>query len=212
VPIADHVYEAKVGAKTSNGWEVMRVDKNDKTGYKGALYKGTYNGNTEYIYANAGTNFTSTEDSKNNGQQIISGNSPQYKQSVGVANAESKAHPGVSFTGHSLAGGLASANALSVEGKAVTFNATGLSNATKENLGLSNKTANISAYVVQGEALSHYQGMIGLRAEGKIITLPATYVPQIPFIKADDVVRTLQRVYNHTMDVVTDKFNLYKKK
>ncbi|MFV0530049.1 MAG: hypothetical protein ACK5MD_01245 [Flavobacteriales bacterium] len=26
----------------------------------------------------------------------------------------------------------------------------------------------------------YYQGMVGLRAEGKITTLPASYVPQIP--------------------------------
>jgi RHS repeat-associated protein len=216
VPIANHVYEAKVGTKTSNGWEVMRVDKNDETGYQGALYKGTYNGNTEYIYATAGTDFTSAEDWKNNGQQIISGNSQQYEQSVGIAEnlAGSKDYKGVSFTGHSLGGGLASANALAIEGKAVTFNAAGLSNATKENprLGLSGKSANISAYVVQGEAVSHYQGVIGIRAEGKITTLPASYVPQIPFTKADDVIRTGQRAYNHTMGVVTDKFNQFKKK
>jgi RHS repeat-associated protein len=214
VPIANHVYEAKVGTITSNGWEVMRVDKNDETGYQGALYRGTYNGNTEYIYATAGTDFNSAKDWKNNGQQIISGNSAQYEQSVGVARDENKAHSGVSFTGHSLGGGLASANALAIEGKAVTFNAAGLSNATKENprLGLSGKSANISAYVVQGEAVSHYQGVIGIRAEGKITTLPASYVPQIPFTKADDVIRTGQRAYNHTMGVVTDKFNQYKKK
>jgi hypothetical protein len=54
--------------------------------------------------------------------------------------------------------------------------------------------------------------MIGIRAEGKITTLPASYVPQIPFTKADDVIRTGQRAYNHTMGVVTDKFNQFKKK
>ena len=79
VPIANHVYEAKVGAKTSNGWEVMRVDNKDNEygdGNYGALYKGTFNGKTEYIYTTAGTDFTSVEDWKDNGQQIISGNSP----------------------------------------------------------------------------------------------------------------------------------------
>lgn len=189
--MADHVYNAKVGDKTSNGWEVMRVDNNDKTGFLGALYKGTYNDKTEYIYATAGTDFTSLSDWQNKIQQITSGNSDQYSQSVGIARTESEAHPGVSFTGDSLGGGLASANALAVEGKAVTFNAAGLSNATKDNprLGLSGKSANITAYVVQGEAVSYYQGMAGLKAEGKITTLPASYVPRIPGTSVDDKAR-----------------------
>ena len=215
LPIANHVYKAKVGATTSNGWEVVRVDNKDNgygDGYQGALYKGTYNGKTEYIYATAGTDFTSSKDWKNNGHQIINGKSLQYATSVTIAKTEAEASPGVSFTGHSLGGGLASANALAVEGKAVTFNAAGLSDKTKNNLGLSNKSANISAYVVQGEAVSHYQGMIGLKAEGIITTLPALYVPQIPFTKADDVIRTGQRAYNHTMGVIINKFNQYKKK
>ena len=217
VPIADHVYGATVGDVTSNGWEVVRVDNQENgygDGYQGALYKGTYNGNTEYIYATAGTDFTSVDDWKNNGEQIISGDAQQYSTSVGIAQNESKAHPGVSFTGHSLGGGLASANALSTEGKAVTFNAAGLSKATKTNpkLGLSGKSANINAYVVKGEIVSHLQRNLGLKAEGNIISLPALYVPKIPFTKADDVIRAGQRVYNHTMGVVTDKFNQYKKK
>jgi hypothetical protein len=215
LPIANHVYEAKVGAKTSNGWEVIRVDNKDNgygDGYQGALYKGTYNGKTEYIYATAGTDFTSVEDWKNNGQQVISGNSPQYATSVGIAKTEAESSPGVSFTGHSLGGGLASANALAVKGKAVTFNAAGLSNATKENLQLTGNKANISAYVIQGEAVSYYQRMIGLKAEGRITTLPASYVPQMPLTKTDDIIRIGQRAYNHTMDIVTDKFNQYKRK
>lgn len=212
VPLAEHVYNAKVGDKTSNGWEVMKVDDNDETGFQGALYKGTYNNKTEYIYATAGTDFTSLSDWQNNIQQITTGNAEQYSQSVKIAGQLSKDYQGISFTGHSLGGGLASANALAVEGKAVTFNAAGLSNATKNNLRLTNDKANITAYVVQGEAVSHYQGMLGLKAEGKITTLPASYVPRIPGTSVDDIARFIQRGYNHTMGVVTTKFNEYNKK
>ena len=126
VPLAEHVYTEglKAGMKTSNGWEVMRVDNDDETGYRGALYQGTFNGKTEYIYATQGTNPTSIKDWVNNAQQVF-GESPQYKQSVGYAEkyAKNEAYSGVSFTGHSLGGGLASANALATGGKAVTFNA-----------------------------------------------------------------------------------------
>ena len=212
VPIAEHVYTGKVGDKTSNGWEVMRVDENSESGFRGALYKGAFEGNTEYIYATAGT-----QDFTKDGIQDIkqlTGNSEQYSQSVGIAGELSgnSKYNGVSYTGHSLGGGLASANALKTDGKAVTFNAAGLSNATKKTLGLTGKSANISAYVVQGEAVSHYQSILGIKPEGKITTLPASYIPQIPFIKVDDVIRTVQRGLNHTMGVATEKFNQYKKK
>ncbi|MFV0530673.1 MAG: hypothetical protein ACK5MD_04470 [Flavobacteriales bacterium] len=39
-------------------------------------------------------------------------------------------------------------SALATKGKAVTFNATGLSDKTKSNLGIADNKANISAYVV----------------------------------------------------------------
>lgn len=212
VPLAEHVYTENlaVGDKSSNGWEVVRIDENSETGYKAALYQGQYNGNTEYIYSTQGTNPTSVKDWKNNAQQVATGNSPQYAQSVETAGQLKKDYAGVSFTGHSLGGGLASANALSTEGKAVTFNAAGLSSKTKSSLGLNGNTANISAYVVQGEIVSHLQGQIGIQAEGNIITLPVSYVPQIPFTRTDDAIRTGQRIRNHMMNVVIDKFNAQK--
>lgn len=208
VPIADHVYTEGLekGLKTSNGWEVVRVDNSDETGYRGALYQGTFNGKTEYIYATQGTNPDSMNDWINNIQQIL-GESPQYEQSVGFAEqyADNEAYQGVSFTGHSLGGGLASANALKTGGKAVTFNAAGLSNATKEKFDLTNKTANISAYVVQGEAVDYYQSMVGLKAEGNVTYLPAVYVPQLPLTKVDDAYRLYQRVQNHMMEAVVQR-------
>lgn len=207
VPIADHVYTKDLakGMKTSNGWEVINVDIDDKTGYRGALYQGTFNGKTEYIYATQGTNPTSIKDWENNFQQAF-GNSAQYKESVDFAKQYADAYSGVSFTGHSLGGGLASANALVTESKAVTFNAAGLSNATKKDLGLTNKTANISAYIVQGEAVDYYQSKVGLKAEGNKTYLPASYAPEIPFTKVDDAYRVIQRVQNHMMEAIIQRF------
>jgi hypothetical protein len=170
VPIADHVYGAQVGDVTNNGWEVARVDQNE-SGFQGALYKGTYNDKTEYIYATAGTQDVG-KDGVADVKQVF-GASKQYEESVALAEGLSDEYAGVSFTGHSLGGGLASANALAVEGKAVTFNAAGLSRGTKKNLGLSGNTANITAYVVSGEALDAFQRNVGLRAEGnRLILLP----------------------------------------
>ncbi len=173
LPIADHVYGAQVGDMTSNGWEVIGVDSKE-SGFKGALYRGSYDNKTEYIYATAGT-----QDIRKDGvadMKQVFGTSIQYSESVEIANRLSKsgAYTGVSYTGHSLGGGLASANALATEGKAVTFNAAGLSRSTKSNLGLTGNNADITAYIVSGEALDYFQRNVGLRAEGNhLILLPS---------------------------------------
>jgi RHS repeat-associated protein len=170
LPLANHVYNAKKGDVTENGWEVVRVDEYS-TGYKGALYKGTYDGKTEFIYANAGT-----EDLSNDGVEDIKqlvGSSSQYNGTAYTAERLVEEYSGVSFTGHSLGGGLASANALVTEGKAVTFNAAGLSKATKSNLNVEGNVADITAYIVEGEIVDKSQRLIGLSAEGnRVIYLP----------------------------------------
>ncbi|AMS27856.1 hypothetical protein AEM51_13325 [Bacteroidetes bacterium UKL13-3] len=67
-------------------------------------------------------------------------------------------------------------------------------------------TANIHAYVVSGEAVDYYQSKIGLRAEGNITYLPANYAPQIPNFMMDDVYRSYQRIQNHLMNSVIQRF------
>jgi hypothetical protein len=227
VPLAEHVYtvDLKVGMTTSNGWEVVNVDRNDKTGYVGALYKGIFNGKEEFIYATKGTDMESIKDWGNNAQQLT-GTSPQYKYSAkkAIQLSENPKYNGVSFTGHSLGGGMASANALSVDnGKAVTFNAAGLSNGTKIDLGIENEVAKINAYIVQGEIVDYLQSSIGLKAEGNVIYLPATYVNENPVVKNIlspfgagaffmlESATLLQRVENHSMESVIKSFNNYKK-
>jgi hypothetical protein len=228
VPIAEHVYteDLEVGMKTSNGWEVVQIDEFDKTGYVGALYKGTFNGKTEYIYATRGTEPTSARDWQNNILQFF-GFSLQYKHSVLKAEklANNPKYKGVSFTGHSLGGGMASANALKTKGKAVTFNAAGLSKDTKERLNLG-ENADITAYIVRGEIVDYLQNnlLINIRAEGKIIELPATYIKDnqtlyytlYPLLGngsfiAIESITMLQRIENHGMENVTKSFNQFNK-
>jgi RHS repeat-associated protein len=204
-PLADHIYSAQVGDVSDNGWEVVRIDENSETGFRGGVYTKTIDGKAEYIYATEGTTPTSMKDWSNNIDQVLDGTSLQYSESVGLAEGLAGEFEGISFTGHSLGGGLASANALAVGGKAVTFNAAGLSDATKSSLGIAGNSANISAYVVQGEILDFSQSAIGLRAEGNINMLPATYAPSIPGVGIDNVVRLSQRIKNHSMSVVRKK-------
>ncbi len=206
--LANHVYEAEEGSVV-DGWTVVSggLYENPKTGFKGALYKGSGQWEGQYIFATAGTDFTSFKDWKNNIEQVMNGLAPQYLQSVSLARKLVKQYSGLSFTGHSLGGGLASANALGTESKGVTFNAAGISSKTKAFLGLNTGRADITAFVVDGEALSFYQGLIGLKAEGRIVTLPADYIPFAPFGTLDDFARIGQRIHNHSMKVVYDKLN-----
>jgi hypothetical protein len=103
------------------------------------------------------------------------------------------------MAGHSLGGGLAAANSKATGVDAYTFNAAGLSEETKNNPDLVlNFYSKIDAYVVQGEIVSAAQGTIGLKADGTIHVLPATYSPMIDL-------RTKQRIDNHSMSTVIQK-------
>lgn len=96
----------------------------------------------------------------------------------------------LTFVGHSLGGGEAAANAEATGRDAITFNAAGLSDATKTNLGL-NKSATIDNYDVQGQALAPAQGLIGLQPEG---TNHIIKVPEGGYF---------QQIMNNAMKVIT---------
>ena len=199
LPLADGAYNLNKGDKTSNGWTAIRVDQNEKTSFRGVLFEGQYKGKTEHIYATAGT--TDMKDMATNIDQL-SGDSKQYSQSIGIAQDLSKSDPGTSFTGHSLGGGLASANALSVDGKAITFNAAGLSDSTKDKFNLNDSKANITAFIVSGEILDQTQKTTPFlnRAEGNKIILPAAHSNW----------NNVNRGLNHTMGSVKTSFEKYK--
>ena len=102
----------------------------------------------------------------------------------------------LSFVGHSLGGGLASANALATGNTAITFNAAALSPLTKDFLSL-NMKADITANIVRGEVLDYLQQKyLNIRAEGRIKTIEANYYSIGPI---HDYNFLLQRTYNHTI-------------
>lgn len=127
----------------------------DNSSFNSALYKiDNGNGNVEYIYATEGT--ISLQDWRNNVQQATGSLSEQYALSVDNAIKLKKwafdNGYSLSFTGHSLGGGLANANALATGLPATIFNPAGLHNNTISNLHLNiNNSKNVNAYVVRGE-------------------------------------------------------------
>ena len=106
----------------------------------------------------------------------------------------------LTFVGHSLGGGLASLNARLTGRDAITFNAAALSPTTLQTaqriLGDVNYmewTSNITAYIVENEAVDYFQGLIDLQAEHDQLI----YLPSPSYRKG-----LIQRVKNHGMGVV----------
>src|ERR1051325_6755568 len=135
------------------------------TGYFGALYQ---NSNTEdpqnprFIYANRGTEggMDGLKDWLNNDRQALGFSAPQFEQGVKIGRQLSDAlGDQLSFTGHSLGGALAAAQALATGRTAITFNAEGLSNGTvrRFNLDTTNASKQITAFNINGELLSRLQ-------------------------------------------------------
>ena len=214
--LARHSYGDSDASDLLNGWALATskmaemtkagvVFEDPATGLRSALYERTHEyGGTEYVYATAGTN--DFIDAKEDVKQALGLNAPQYALSVKNARVLSDALQGsnLTFVGHSLGGGLASANAFATGRDAVTFNAAGLHPATMIANGL-NMRANIDAYIVSGEIVDHSQRLVGLIAAGNRHYMHALYAPDLPGTLADDAINLKERIKNHLMDAVIDK-------
>ena len=169
--IADHVYgTGKV--RLTGGWKVSKLRfknvnlKDDRSGFRSELYERTIKGQTEYVYATAGTDFSSSEDWKNDAQQIV-GCSKQYEISMQNAERLSKAigNKELTFVGHSLGGGLAAANAFKTGRRAMTFNAAWVSPFTIA--WWNRKKAIIDAFIHYNDELNRFQvNVLGVGADG----------------------------------------------
>nr|WP_281375573.1 RHS repeat-associated core domain-containing protein [Haloferula luteola] len=115
-------------------------------GFGAALYGDAKGG---YVLAFRGTNFFSLGDWKANVLQAFGFRTSQYEQAVLLA-AEVYQRTGgnVTFVGHSLGGGLASAAAGATGGCAITFNSAGVSGTYRGSPGL------ITANFIRGDILS----------------------------------------------------------
>jgi hypothetical protein len=133
------------------------------SGFGGALYYDETN--DSYIFANKGTEDI-IKDGGADATQALGMKTAQYEEAVLVADMlDKKLSSNVSFTGHSLGGGLASAQALRVDSTANTFNAAGLHRDTMERLKIDGKdTSSINAYHISGEPLSATQDSLAVDA------------------------------------------------
>lgn len=169
--ISSHVYGGKSDDVLRGGWRLssdQRPSFNDVSGLKSALYERELkDGTMEYVYATAGT-----EDLWRDGVQDLLqliGLSEQYFQSVENAIYLMGEYGGnLSFTGHSLGGGLAAVNALATGLSAKTFNPAALSIFTKIRTGTVFSQAQIDAYIMLTDPLHSIQNQFGLMNNGTI--------------------------------------------
>uniref|UniRef100_UPI0023F47F30 RHS repeat-associated core domain-containing protein n=1 Tax=Chryseobacterium sp. TaxID=1871047 RepID=UPI0023F47F30 len=137
--MAAHVYGDKKDNILIGGWRVSQRDfgkgvelNNEETGFKSQVYERVVDGKvTEYAYATAGT-----EDLVKDGVADVAqpvGASSQYSLSAKNATEISKqlGDTELTYTGHSLGGGLAALNSNLTRREAITFNAAGVGAATK---------------------------------------------------------------------------------
>lgn len=165
--MASHAYGDKKDGILRGGWKVSKRDfgikKDDaKNGLKSQVYEKTTKGKTEYVYATAGTDTgeDGVKDWKQNALQSI-GMSGQYKQSIdnaikidGILGKGTE----LTFTGHSLGGGEAAANAFATGRDARTFNAAGVSPFTMQ----ANRSSKIDAYIMFHDPLNAAQNNISV--------------------------------------------------
>ena len=198
--ISAHVYGTEKVTLTG-GWHLSKYNKtisgitlrDEKSGFKSAIYERTYKGKTEYVYATAGTDFTEMNDWKNNIKQII-GKSEQYDISMRNAEKISQVigNSELTFTGHSLGGGLAAANAYKTGRSAMTFNAAWVSPFTIFN----RKFPRIDAYINWNDELNMVQRSFGLRADG---------FPHYRFSRRALLGHSIQNFYRTDIELMKDE-------
>lgn len=166
-----------------------------------------------YVVVFKGTSPDSTEDWQNNFRQGLNADSDYYRKAVGIGrkvgrSVQNPPIPKVSFSGHSLGGGLASAAAKASGLPANTFNAAGLNPATVARYGgKPSDAADIRAYHVPGDPLTGANekglGVLGWK--------PQAIQPPLAAGTGDKVERALQDreipkgkddAYFHSMPVV----------
>ena len=139
------------------------------TGFRSVLFEHkNENGEIdEYVLAFAGTTITDAEDWANNIAQLI-GASPQYQETISVAREVHATVNGLELTyvGHSLGGGEATAASMATGAAAMTFNSAAVTDFTLSANDINNLSlAKIDNYVATGT----YIPFLGIRLGGDIV-------------------------------------------
>ncbi|NQY66062.1 MAG: DUF2974 domain-containing protein [Alteromonadaceae bacterium] len=125
-----------IGEYSIDGYKLKNVYTDNESGMKAALFVDAAN---QGVLAFAGTSPTSLSDWSANLIQAFGGTSSQHTAAFKLASTLYDASGGnLSFTGHSLGGGIAAAAAIRNGGSATVFNAAGVHSNTLGGASLSN--------------------------------------------------------------------------
>jgi uncharacterized Zn-binding protein involved in type VI secretion len=108
-----------------------------------------------YVIGYRGTQMTEMADWESNARQGVGLPSDHYDRAMAISRLASESGADVSYTGHSLGGGMASAAAVSTGARATTFNSAGLSEATVG--GYPDNPAPVTSYNTPRDPLSALQ-------------------------------------------------------
>lgn len=196
--MAADVYSVKEGnGPLSGGWQIE-----GKPYIKGGLEMAVYSriridGKKEYVMANAGTTPTSVSDWVNNVEQIL-GASEDVKNSLQYVDDFVKQH-GDSYiccVGHSKGGAEAAINAVKFNLDAKVFNPA-TANLEAYGADKSKYSADMTAYIVKGEALNNIEGIIS-EPIGDVVYLPTQHCTYT----ASGALNIYNSINNHSMESV----------
>lgn len=191
--LAADAYSGKTVGEKVNGWTIKESIDDKRTGFKAKLFEK----NGKYVFATAGTNPLSGKDWANNVSQHFGLNTEQYNLSVLKAKEYSRKYDALLFVGHSLGGGLASANSRATGRSAITFNAAALS--SKYNEGFMD--SKIAAYISDGDILDYINEVLsfGQKAEGTVIrrTVIASKMPNLQGVFGSGAYQFVRGVWAH---------------
>ncbi|MBO1358898.1 PAAR domain-containing protein [Acetobacter sacchari] len=147
---------AKLHLKSSMLENPVDPDTHKKTNFRAAVFINEKTGDPLIAYK--GTTFTSREDWGVDGKQALGRDTFYYRQAqrIGMNAADTTAGQNVTFTGHSLGGGMAAAAARATGRPAVTYNAAGLHARTVPHP----QGDNIDDVYVRGEILHASQAVV----------------------------------------------------
>ena len=158
------------------GWRIVSSSKELINGYQATLFERTIDGVTEYAYAFAGTDPTSIADLAADIGQVF-GLSSQYYIAIQKARQLSNELGclELTFVGHSLGGGEATAASLATGRSAITFNPAAVSYKTILGGSLYHQSKIVN-YVSEGDPLTKYQmicnPILSLKLHSPLLILP----------------------------------------
>ena len=163
--MASNVYDSPAEGTMVGQWKVVESYSNMLTGLQFSLY----NKGSKYVLAFAGTTWYSIPDWFNNFCQAAGVESFQYDDAIVVGRYLKNAvgAENVTFVGHSLGGGLASAASRATGCDAITFNAAALHETYDWKV-----ESNIDAYITTSDELNKAQSLIKQHAAGTTHEVP----------------------------------------